>query len=279
MRIKKVLNSSVVLVEDDAHQESIPLGKGIGYGQKPGNVIAQRQENQVFLPVDNARSRQIVELVNSLPVAILELAQEIVIDAQQRLKTPLGENLVFVLADHLNFALERIRTGMVITNRVFWEIKSFYPQEFEAGLHAVEQVRQRLGVELPEQEAANIAFHLANAQAGSDPDYDAARNAKLIGELINLVRYSLNRELDSQSIHTARFITHIKFFVDRFFTDKLLQNDDDLLFEQIKTRYPKELGVALKIKSYLYDKYGRILPNEEVTFLVVHIARIARSQA
>ena len=27
------------------------------------------------------------------------------------------------------------------------------------------------------------------------------------------------------------------------------------------------------------DKYGRILPNEEVTFLVVHIARIARSQA
>ena len=133
-------------------------------------------------------------------------------------------------------------------------------------------------MELPEQEAANIAFHLANAQAGSDPDYDAARNAKLIGELINLVRYSLNRELDSQSIHTARFITHIKFFVDRFFTDKLLQNDDDLLFEQIKTRYPKELGVALKIKSYLYDKYGRILPNEEVTFLVVHIARIARSQ-
>ena len=66
---------------------------------------------------------------------------------------------------------------------------------------------------------------------------------------------------------------------DSFFTDKLLQNDDDLLFEQIKTRYPKELGVALKIKSYLYDKYGRILPNEEVTFLVVHIARIARSQA
>ena len=125
--------------------ESILLGKGIGYGQKPGNVIAQRQENQVFLPVDNARSRQIVELVNSLPVAIMELAQDIVIDAQQRLKTPLGENLVFVLADHLNFALERIRTGMVITNRVFWEIKSFYPQEFEAGLHAVEQVRQRLG--------------------------------------------------------------------------------------------------------------------------------------
>ena len=278
MRIKKVLNSSVVLVEDDAHQESILLGKGIGFGQKPGNVIVQNQENQVFLPVDNARSRQIPELVNSLPPVMLELAQEIVLDAQQRLNTPLGENLVFVLADHLNFALERIRSGLVITNRVFWEIKSFYPQEFEAGKHALELVRKQLHIELPEQEAANIAFHLANAQAGSDPDYDAARNAKLIGDIINLVRYSLNRDLDASSIHTARFITHIKFFVDRFFTDKLLQNDDDLLFEQVRTRYPKELGIALKIKSYLYDKYGRILPNEEVTFLVIHIARIARSQ-
>ncbi|MSA70369.1 PRD domain-containing protein [Holdemania massiliensis] len=278
MRIKKVLNSSVVLVEDDAHQESILLGKGIGFGQKPGNVIIENQENQVFLPVDNGRSRQILELVNRLPPVMLELAQEIVLDAQRHLNTPLGENLVFVLADHLNFALERIKTGLVITNRVFWEIKSFYPQEFEAGLHAIELVNTRLKVELPEQEAANIAFHLANAQAGSDPDYDAARNAKLIGDIINLVRYSLNRDLNSQSIHTARFITHIKFFVDRFFTDKLLQNDDDLLFEQVRSRYPKELGIALKIKSYLYDKYERILPNEEVTFLVIHIARIARSQ-
>ena len=48
MRIKKVLNSSVVLVEDDAHQESILLGKGIGFGQKPGNVIVENQKNQVF---------------------------------------------------------------------------------------------------------------------------------------------------------------------------------------------------------------------------------------
>ena len=49
----------VLLVEDDAHQESILLGKGIGYGQKPGNVIAQRQEN---LP----RHHVVAELVDVL---------------------------------------------------------------------------------------------------------------------------------------------------------------------------------------------------------------------
>ena len=35
-QIKKVLNSSVVLVEDDTKAEFVLLGKGIGFGKKPG---------------------------------------------------------------------------------------------------------------------------------------------------------------------------------------------------------------------------------------------------
>ena len=34
MHIQKVLNSSVVLVQDDSGEESILLGKGIGYGRR-----------------------------------------------------------------------------------------------------------------------------------------------------------------------------------------------------------------------------------------------------
>ena len=39
MHIQKVLNSSVVLVQDDSGEESILLGKGIGYGRKAGEPI------------------------------------------------------------------------------------------------------------------------------------------------------------------------------------------------------------------------------------------------
>ncbi len=38
MHIQKVLNSSVVLVQDDSGEESILLGKGIGYGRKSGRA-------------------------------------------------------------------------------------------------------------------------------------------------------------------------------------------------------------------------------------------------
>ena len=40
MHIQKVLNSSVVLVQDDSGEESILLGKGIGAAASiPGNLV------------------------------------------------------------------------------------------------------------------------------------------------------------------------------------------------------------------------------------------------
>ena len=50
MHIQKVLNSSVVLVQDDSGEESILLGKGIGYGRKAGEPIERQPSDRVFLP-------------------------------------------------------------------------------------------------------------------------------------------------------------------------------------------------------------------------------------
>ena len=46
--IKKVLNSSVVLVHDTKDNEFILLGKGIGYGKKTGEYICGSNDNQMF---------------------------------------------------------------------------------------------------------------------------------------------------------------------------------------------------------------------------------------
>lgn len=278
VKIKKVLNSSVVLAEDEFHHEFILLGKGIGYGRKQGELLDENQGNQVYLPVDNNRSKQVLSLMDSLPPEVIEVTQKIIEQAQTLLKVSFGSNLIFVLADHLNFAIERMEKGMVITNRVFWEIKNFYPREFEAGLKSLDLIYEQLQIQLPNEEAANIAFHFANAQSTDNPEYDTARYAKLIGEIINLIRYSLNRNFDTESVHYMRFVTHIKYFVERFFTQRLLHNEDDLLFNQMKRRYPKEMMIAEKVRTYLKEKYNRELPDEELTFLVIHISRMENSR-
>ena len=62
MHIQKVLNSSVVLVQDDSGEESILLGKGIGYGRKAGEPIERQPSDRVFLPLSNPDAQPMLEL-------------------------------------------------------------------------------------------------------------------------------------------------------------------------------------------------------------------------
>ncbi len=273
--IKKVLNSSVVLVTDQDGREFILLGRGIGYGKKPGAEVAQSEGEQVFVPVEEGRSGQVGELMGSVAPELVEVTQEIVAEAQRMLSCELSPAIYLLLTDHLNFALERVRQGMTITNRVFWEIKNYYPEEFRVGMLGVRLVEERMGISLPDEEAANIAFHIANARGTDGTAYDAARYAKVIGKLINLVVFSLNRPVDTTGIHYRRFVTHVKYFVERYFTGHLLDGDDDALFLQMSAKYEREMSIAYKLKEYMEREYDDVVTRDELVYLAVHIWRLA----
>ncbi|OWA34848.1 transcription antiterminator BglG [Saccharibacillus sp. O16] len=274
IKIKKVLNSSVVLVEDQEHKEYIVLGKGIGYGQKTGGLIDENQVDQTFVPVEDVKVKQYLGMLDAIEPVYIELTREIMSYAESKLQTNLNPGTYFMLMDHLSFAVERFKKGINLTNKVFWEIKNFYPEEFQIGLFALRLMNERLEVELPKEEAANIAFHLINAQGGQSESKDGMRYAKLIGAIVNLVRYSLHIDLDADNIHYTRFITHVKFFVERFYADQMLTAKDDLLFEQIALLYPQAMDGAFKVKDYVKQVYGKSITNDELTYLAVHIHRL-----
>lgn len=276
-RIKKVLNSSVVLAVDEADSEFILLGKGIGYGKKAGQYVETNHEDyQLFIPVNDDKSRQAIELLDSIPSEILDLTRLVVCKAKEELNIDFNDSVYFILADHLNFAIERYQKQMVITNRLSWEIQSFYPKEYATAQSCLDFVNTSMGITLPEEEAVNIAFHLVNAQASNNPEYDSARYAKLIGELVNIVRYSLNKDFQKDSIHYLRFITHIRFFVERFFIDKMLEDNGNDFYLQQRNVYKKESEIANKMKNFLFDKYKKIITDEEMSFLIIHMNRLIR---
>ena len=104
------------------------------------------------------------------------------------------------------------------------EVKTFYPIEFGVGKYAIRKVREKLDVELNEDEAASVALHIVNAE------YDTGvRNTMnitcLIRDVVNIVSEYLNIELQEESLHYARFITHLKFLGQRIFTGQMLGDD------------------------------------------------------
>lgn len=277
--IKKVLNSSVILVEDPHGRESILLGKGIGYGRKPGTPVPDRgadeQHDQVFIPVVNADVQNLVELLTAIPTDYLQITRAIVDQAQEQGMT-LHPHIYLALTDHLHFAVERSRQNLVVTNRLAWEIQNFYPEEYTVGRFGLTLLREQMAVDLPDEEAANIAFHVANARHGqASTTFDTLQAVKLIDAVVTIVRYSMNLQLMDQSLHFARFMSHMRYFATRFLEHRMLTSTDDFLFAQVSRRYPRALEAAEKIRNHIATQYGQQISHEEVAYLTLHIERLA----
>ncbi|MCS5723559.1 PRD domain-containing protein [Herbiconiux sp. CPCC 203407] len=275
--IKKVLNSSVVLAVDENGSELVVLGKGIGYGRKPGEIVAPDDANQVFVSLPDSDQQNLVELLTQIPGEIVEVTRSIVALASAE-GLELDPHIYLSLTDHLGFAVERQRKGLVTVNRLAWEVRAIYPRQYAIGVRGVSLLQSRLGVELPEEEGANIAFHLVNADAGN-AGVDSLRIVTLVSQVASIVTHSTGVQLhgsdpEGNDLHGARFVAHLQYFARRFFDGKLATSPDDFLFTSLSARYPAAVAAAERVRTLVEQEYGERLPNEEIAFLALHIARV-----
>lgn len=275
--IKKSLNNSMLLVDND-QREMILFGKGIGFGAKPGTHIDLAQVEKVFLPLSDLKSRHFLSLTDTIPAAFFDISHEILILARRLCGDKLNSVLLFTLAEHLHFAVERSRNGQTILNKLSWEVKRYYPQEYSVGLQARAQVNEKFEVELPEEEAVNIAFHLINASS-QDDDSTAHQQVELVNRIADIVRYKLGKSIDTQSVNYMRFITHLRYFAERVLAGKIALTETEDFYQELMRHRPDAMTVAWVIRDYVQDKYQLTLPKDELTWLSIHISRLMDGQA
>lgn len=269
--IKKVLNSSVVLVEDERGIERVLLGKGIGYGAKPGDVVPDGATDRVFIALDDAGHRDFVELMAQIPGEFVELARAVVAEAT-RAGLELDPHIYLALTDHLHFAVERHRRGMRVVNRLAWELKMVYPAQYDIGIRALALLRERFGADIPDDEAANVAFHLANAAVGRQST-STAQVVQLISAITTIVTNAGGVDLNADDLHTRRFLAHLQFFAERLFSDGGFPEGDDYLYRSMNENQPRAVAIAERVRAYIGGEYGLAISNEEVAYLALHIAR------
>ena len=131
---------------------------------------------------------------------------------------------------------------------MLWEIKRFYNHEFLIGKEALTIIKKRLDIMLSEDEAASIALHIVNAQLNSRDMNDTLDITKMIQNILNIVKFHFNIELDEYSLHYERFITHLKFFAQRILSGKVVKSDDANFCEMIKEQYKDAYLCAEKVK-------------------------------
>ena len=100
MRVVKVLNNSLVLALDEAGQETILMGKGIGYHKSIGYQFQESEIEKVFVLKDKEVSRSIIRLAAETDAVYFELAKSVIDYAIETFGMKLMDHIYLSLTDH-----------------------------------------------------------------------------------------------------------------------------------------------------------------------------------
>ena len=250
MTIEKVINNNIVSAFDEIGREVVVMGCGIGFGSRPGAKIPEDKIEKIFRIESGSVADQFKELLAGVPLEHAKISSDIISYAKGALKLKLNQSIYVTLTDHINFAIARYAKGINLENALLWEIKRFYPQEYELGKYAITQIKERLKVELPDQ----------------------------MKEILEIVTRELGIKLDEGTLHYERFITHMKFLLQRVYRKELLPDEESDLADMISQKYPKEFACSKKVADYIEKTAECRLSGEEVMYLAIHIRRITMAE-
>lgn len=277
MIIQKILNNNVVITLDGNEQEQIVMGRGIAFKRKIGDFVAEDQIDQVFRLANQDTSLKFQELLEVLPLEVMQLSDEIIKYAKTKLGRKLNDTIFISLTDHLHTALERSKQGIEVKNFLLWDIKRFFSDEYFIGNKALEMVKEKFDVQLSEDEAGFIALHLVNAEMEEEVG-NVYELTKIMQEITNIVKYYFKITFNEDSVYFYRFSTHLKFFAYRLLNHKEFHDEDDgELYEVIKKKYHNAYTCVNKIADFLTENYQYNITNEEKMYLIIHIARVIQT--
>lgn len=265
MRVIKNINNNVSLCLDSQGREVIVFGKGIGFKKAPCDISLELI-NRTFYDMDY----NFISIIDQLSEDILQVSFEIIDFANIKTGNSFRENVAFTLTDHIQFAIKRMNKQMSLKLPVLYDIKVTYPIEMKIGEYALELIKNKLKIELPQEEAASIALHLIGYSTTSKVDVNT-NNFHLIKQSVDIIEKSLAIRIDKASFNYTRFVTHMLYMLDRMHQDKTIGSKNEKLYNSIKDECIDEYQCALKINEQVFaDK----LVIEELMYLVLHINRL-----
>lgn len=272
--IKRVLNNNAVVATDEQDQTLVALGSGIAFHQKAGQAILENKIEKSFYPKNEDAANSISETLAQVDPKYIELSDRIISEAVISSGKKLSDDIYVSLPDHLQFAVERLKKGMLIQNKLTVETMQTYPDEFQLGKHTLSYLAQETGLTFPDDEATNIAMHLITAEEG-DILENTEETITLINQFLKVISAMLKKEFNLNSVSYYRLVTHLKFFVQRI---KKRQHQefppDKTLYDLIIRDYHAEYLIAQRIAGIVMKKFNYRVSDEEILFLTIHIHRV-----
>ena len=135
----------------------------------------------------------------------------------------------------------------------------------------VEEVNRTFHVQLPADEAGFIALHFVNAEEGQQNN-DSYQIAMIVNQVQEIVKtFFSDITFNESSLYYQRFLTHLKYFAQRYLHKELQYDEDENLFQIIQEQCREAYGCVKLIYLMMEEKYHYALSKEEMVYLSIHI--------
>ncbi|OOM74951.1 transcription antiterminator LicT [Clostridium puniceum] len=274
MKIVRVLNNNVVISLDENNYDIIVMGSGIAFNKKRGDTIEESKIERIFTQDVQNMTNKFKNLIESIPIDYMELTEKIINYSKLKLGKELADELYISLTDHIYFLIQRFRDGVVISNKLLFETKHLYKEEFKVASEVVQMINEEFDVVLPEDEIAFITLHFVNAELNGDMN-NTMQITKVVNELLTIIRRFYKIEFDEDSLTYFRLLTHLKFFAQRMLSETQSETrGENQLFNVVKEKYSSSFTCVEKIYKFIYNNYKYELSQDEMLYLTIHIEKI-----
>lgn len=265
----KALNNNMVLIKEHG-VEKILLAKGIGFNKKFGDILEDNLEvDKVFSIEDKKNQENLKEVYNRVDGEFVAICEEALAEISEELGEELNETIHIGLIDHLAIAMKRLKNKEQINNPFIVEIETLYSVEFEMAKKIVNKLQEKYEIDFPEGEIGFITLHIHSARNGKMLS-NSIKYSYLSNKIIIYIEEKFNSKIDKRSLDYARFLSHVRFTIERVLTDTVLKND---LTEIIKKSYPISYEIAEGASKIIEETLDKKVCDDEVAYIAMHVER------
>ena len=270
MKLIKKINNNFALAEDSGGNQVIVEGRGVGFNKMPCTITDLSCISHTYYDYDE----KYLSLIADIPQEVIDTSILIYKKLISRINFTVNDSLPFILADHINFSIERHRKGIDIQLPLYYDLQQMYPLEYEVAEYGLKVIEKNLKIKLPHDEISGIMLNMINAEVNKDKITQAKENGERNIKITEIIEKTLHLTISKDSFNYSRFLTHMNYLYSRVRNNDMHESENQKMYILIITKYP-DINVCIeKISKYLGDEYSINLNDEEKLYLMLHVNRL-----
>ena len=266
-------HNTVIAVKAGENKEYLIMGKGVGFGKKVTERIEKRVEDTVYSLQELTERGEAREIIKTVSPICLELANEVLNRAEQEFGK-IDRKILFPMADHIEYAVQRIQRNEQISNPLTEDIRVLFYKEYKVAQCMEKLLWDTLGVRIDEHEIGYIALHVHSA-IEDEKVSEAMQSAAAVRECVSMVEEKTGKKINVMTLAYNRLMNHVRNMVARALNDEKLKLD---MNDYMEVKFPESFQLAREICTKLGHSIKRELDDIEIGYLAMHIERVVSDE-